>query len=174
MEKQKKSKKKKSKAVKWIIILVILVAVIGCGVGACMHFITEAVQVPQAPVSAQEYVLHDMSDYVTTEGVVVSKNIDVVTTTLPYPIKTVEVELGDSVKKGDVLCEIDTTEIDKNISKLEEQASDSDRLQAKQLEMSNHALQNAGRSQNAAIASAAKAVENARRAYTNSFSCKGC
>ena len=101
MEKQKKSKKKKSKAVKWIIILVILVAVIGCGVGACMHFITEAVQVPQAPVSAQEYVLHDMSDYVTTEGVVVSKNIDVVTTTLPYPIKTVEVELGDRVKKGD-------------------------------------------------------------------------
>ena len=167
MEKQNKGKKKKSKAVKWIIILVVLVAVIGCGVGACMHFIKETVQVPQAPVSAQEYVLHDMSDYVTTEGVVVSKNIDVVTTTLPYPIKTVEVELGDSVKKGDVLCEIDTTEIDKNISKLEEQASDSDRLQAKQLEMSNHALQNAGRSQNAAIASAAKAVENARRAYTN-------
>lgn len=167
MEKQNKGKKKKSKAVKWIIIFVVLVAVIGCGVGACMHFIKETVQVPQAPVSAQEYVLHDMSDYVTTEGVVVSKNIDVVTTTLPYPIKTVEVELGDSVKKGDVLCEIDTTEIDKNISKLEEQASDSDRLQAKQLEMSNHALQNAGRSQNAAIASAAKAVENARRAYTN-------
>lgn len=167
MEKQNKGKKKKSKAVKWIIILVVLVAVIGCGVGACMHFIKETVQVPQAPVSAQEYVLHDMSDYVTTEGVVVSKNIDVVTTTLPYPIKTVEVELGDSVKKGNVLCEIDTTEIDKNISKLEEQASDSDRLQAKQLEMSNHALQNAGRSQNAAIASAAKAVENARRAYTN-------
>ena len=164
---EKRVKKKKNKAVKWVIVIVVLLVVIGGGIGACMHFVTNAMTAAPAAVSAQEYVMHDMSDYIVTDGVVVSKNIDIVATSLPYPVKAINVELGDSVKKGDVICEIDTTEIDKNISKLEEQASDSDRLQAKQIEMSNHSLQSASRSQNASIAAAAKAVENARRAYNN-------
>ena len=164
---EKKVKKKKNKAVKWVIVIVVLLVVIGGGIGACMHFVTNAMTAAPAAASAQEYVMHDMSDYIVTDGVVVSKNIDIVATSLPYPVKAINVELGDSVKKGDVICEIDTTEIDKNISKLEEQASDSDRLQAKQIEMSNHSLQSASRSQNASIAGAAKAVENARRAYNN-------
>ena len=164
---EKKVKKKKNKTVKWVIVIVVLLVVIGGGIGACMHFVTNAMTAAPAAVSAQEYVMHDMSDYIVTDGVVVSKNIDIVATSLPYPVKAINVELGDSVKKGDVICEIDTTEIDKNISKLEEQASDSDRLQAKQIEMSNHSLQSASRSQNASIAAAAKAVENARRAYNN-------
>ena len=170
MEKKKVKKKGKGKVIKWIIIILILVAAIGCGVAACMNGISGALETPAAPLTGEEFGAHDMSTYISTNGPVISKNIDVVTTNLPYPIKSVNVEIGDSVKKGDVICEIDTAEIDKNISKLEEQATDSDRLQAKQIEMANHSVASAAKSQNASIASAAKAVENTRKAYETAVS----
>ena len=39
---EKKVKKKKNKAVKWVIVIVVLLVVIGGGIGACMHFVTNA------------------------------------------------------------------------------------------------------------------------------------
>lgn len=168
--KTKTKKKKKSKAAKWIIIILVLLVAVGGGVAACMHRISGALETPKVPLTGEEFGAHDMSVYIKADGAVVSKNVDVVTTNLPYPIKSINVELGDSVKKGDVICEIDTTEIDKNISKLEEMATDTDRLQAKQIEMSNHSVQSAMNSKNASIASAAKAVENTRKAYETAVS----
>ena len=169
-EMEKKKVKKKGKATKRIIIILVLVALICGGIMFLKNNISGALEAPTVPLTGEEFAAHDMSQYISTNGPVVSKNIDVVTTNLPYPVKSINVELGDKIKKGDVICEIDTTEIDKTISKLEEQATDTDRLQAKQIEASNHSIQSAANSKNSAVASAAKAVENTKRAYESALS----
>lgn len=61
-----------------------------------------------------------LDDEITTTGTVVSLKTSNVTTSLQYTVKSIEVKVGDEVKKGDVIATLDTTQLEKQIENAKE------------------------------------------------------
>ncbi len=166
-KKAKKDKKKKGK--KGLIIgLVIGVAVIGIaayGASKVKGAVEQAKESLGDGTVVDEYGKKDMSTYIDVTGTVESQNVENVYTSLTYPVKEVRVKVGDTVKKGDVLCTIDTEEIDDNIEQLEAQASDDERIKAKQIESASHSINSAAASKNRTVDEANQAIDEARKAF---------
>ncbi|MBQ8647890.1 MAG: biotin/lipoyl-binding protein, partial [Oscillospiraceae bacterium] len=71
-----------------------------------------------------------LENSVSATGTVESANVSSVTTDLKYTVKSVAVQVGDRVEAGDVICTLDTAELEKQIERARESLSDSDeRLQ---------------------------------------------
>ncbi len=164
-KKSPRNKKKKSKKgiVITIIIVVVLLLIILIARG-CSKMMTNVTESLGEDVIVEEYGMKDMTTYINTSGKVGSQTVCKVTTSLQYPIKEIKVEIGDRVKKGDVLCTIDTTELDEKIEALEAQASDEDRRAATEIEISNRQLNQARESTDTNVANAAQAVTDAENA----------
>ena len=164
-KKSSRNKKKKSKKpiVITIIVVVVLLLIILIARG-CSKMMTKVTESLGEDVIVEEYGMKDMTTYINTSGKVGSQTVCKVTTSLQYPIKEIKVEIGDRVKKGDVLCTIDTTELDEKIEALEAQASDEDRRAATEIEISNRQLNQARESSDTNVANAAQAVTDAENA----------
>lgn len=57
----------------------------------------------------------DLTDSVNVTGTIESKHAENVFTTLPYPVQSIAVELGDQVKAGDLLARLDTSTLSKDV-----------------------------------------------------------
>lgn len=66
-----------------------------------------------------------LSDSISSSGLVASSNVSTVTTNLNASVKTVEVAVGDYVEEGDVICTLDTENIQKQITRAQERITDS-------------------------------------------------
>ena len=168
-KKGKKDKAKKKKGKKGLVIgLVIGAAVIGIAAYGAAK-VKSAVQTAKDSMGTgtvvEAYGEKDMSTYVDVTGTVESQNVENVYTNLTYPVKEIRVKVGDTVKKGDVLCTIDTDEIDDNIEQLEAQASDDERIKAKQIESASHSINSAAASKERTVDEANQAIDEARKAF---------
>ena len=101
---------KKPKVKKGCIIAIIIVLLIAAGIAFLIHkaksVLEAAVSVPYGKVEVQ-----DLSQYVNLSGNVSSANSINVTTDLELKVLKLHVKVGDNVKKGDVLCELDATSL---------------------------------------------------------------
>ncbi|WP_418666637.1 efflux RND transporter periplasmic adaptor subunit [Allofournierella sp.] len=61
-----------------------------------------------------------LDDSISASGTVESDDVSNVTTELKYTVKTVNVQVGDSVNAGDVICTLDTADLEKSITKMKE------------------------------------------------------
>lgn len=61
-----------------------------------------------------------LDDSISANGTVASADVSTVTTELKYTVKDVKVKVGDSVQEGDVICTLDTSDLESQISKLRE------------------------------------------------------
>lgn len=57
---------------------------------------------------------------ISASGTVESDDVSNVTTELKYTVKSVNVQVGDSVSEGDVICTLDTADLEKSIAKAKE------------------------------------------------------
>jgi len=162
--KTKSGKKKKRKALKVVIIILVILGVIGIGISSCVNRVSKVLKEMTKDVTAQAYGTHDTSIISEVNGVVHSKNVQTVSQQ-GGKITTLMVEKGDRVKKGDLLVAFDSSDIDSQIKNLEAQMSDSDKQQAKQVEIARHNLESAKISANAEVKQAAKELEAARNEY---------
>ena len=64
-----------------------------------------------------------LEDSISATGTVSSAATSEVTTTLNYTVKSVKVSVGDKVKKGDTIITLDTSELEKQIKKEEQNLS---------------------------------------------------
>ncbi|MCC8073030.1 MAG: efflux RND transporter periplasmic adaptor subunit, partial [Clostridiales bacterium] len=62
----------------------------------------------------------DLENSISATGTVESAETSSVTTSLSYTIKTVNVAVGDVVEEGDVICTLDTSELEEQIEREEE------------------------------------------------------
>lgn len=110
----------------------------------------------------------DIQLTVSTSGTIESGNAAKVFTSLSYPVETVNVSVGDDVKKGDVLCVLDTDDLQSQI--LQQQATiDSSGISTDyQLTAAeknyNEALEAYNNGGNSQMKSAEHALENAEAA----------
>ena len=164
----KKGGKKKSGKKVLIIVIVAVLAVGGIGAyvaskaKSAMDTLNETLG---DGTLVDEFGKKDMSAYVDVTGVAESQNVEKVVTTLQYPVKEIKVKVGDYVKAGDVICTIETKDIEEKIKELEAQASDDERVKAKQIEQANHSLNSAATSKNKAINDANKTISEAKKAF---------
>ena len=92
-----------------------------------------------------------LEDSISATGTVQSSEVSNVTTDLKYTVKTVNVQVGDSVEAGDVICTLDTSDLEESIQKLQESLAETKASAQKQYEK--------------AQASLTEAEENVRKAY---------
>ena len=164
---KKKKNGKKNKAVP-IIVAVVILAVIGLGifvvnrVKKAMNTLTESMG---DGTIVQAYEERDMSTYIDVTGVAESQNVEKVITNLQYPVEEIKVSVGDHVKAGDVVCTISTEDIDEKIEQLEAQASDEERVKAKELETASHNLNTAATSKSQTMENANKSISEAKKDF---------
>lgn len=65
-----------------------------------------------------------LENSVSTTGTVESANVSTVTTDLKYTVKSVNVQVGDTVQAGDVICTLDTEDLEKQIARAKESLND--------------------------------------------------
>ena len=65
-----------------------------------------------------------LENSISASGTVESNEVSTVTTALKYTVKQVNVQVGDTVKAGDVICTLDTSDLNKQITKAKESLSD--------------------------------------------------
>lgn len=65
-----------------------------------------------------------LENSVSTTGTVESANVSTVTTDLKYTVKSVNVQVGDTVQAGDVICTLDTEDLEKQIARAKESLTD--------------------------------------------------
>lgn len=81
-----------------------------------------------------------LEDSISATGTVQSSDASNVTTDLKYTVKTVNVQVGDSVEEGDVICTLDTSELEESIQKLQESLADAKAEAQKQYEKAQASL----------------------------------
>lgn len=109
-----------------------------------------------------------LDDVVSATGTVESADVSTVTTELKYTVEEVLVAVGDSVQEGDVICKLDTSELENQIAKLQESLADQTAQLQKQYDQAvtsrdeaKYALDEAYTSQNRAQSS----YNSAKSAY---------
>ena len=144
------------------VVIVAGIAAVGAGIYA-LSSASAAVAYTDASLIEKQDVLRN---YVSVTGTVQSSSFNGVYSTLNYPVESVNAEVGDTVRKGDVLCTLDTDSIQTQI--LQQQASiDSSNItsqyQLTQAEQNyNDALEEYNNGTNASIASAKFSLEQAK------------
>lgn len=115
------TKKKVIKVVIAIIIVIIIVA--GCAI-----FLRPTSNVPNeisnSFIRTVTLSKGSLNQTVSTSGTISSNEVSTVSTNLTYPIKTIEVEVGDVVNEGDVIATLDSSEIESQITKANETLQD--------------------------------------------------
>lgn len=139
------------------------IAAIGAAVAALS---SSASSVSYAETS--EIQLKTLENTISVGGTVQSAESRKVYSKLVYPVETVSVSVGDSVKKGDVLCTINTDDLQQQI--LQQQASvensgiNSDYNLSEAEERYTEALENYQNGENSVLVSAQKGIDQAEKA----------
>ncbi len=109
---KKKNKKKIGLIVAFIVIALIIAAIVGL-INLASKSIASANNIPYGEVAVK-----DLSEYVNVSGNVSSSDSYHVTADVMQKVTELNVKVGDSVKKGDVLCQLDTTSLQEQYDKL--------------------------------------------------------
>lgn len=152
---------------KKIVIPVVSLAVAGALAIILVPKIASGANAQIPTVSASPLEKRNLSNTVSVTGTVKSDKDTKVYSTLTYQVKNINVEVGDFVKSGDVLCELDTSDL---VTKIEQETASLTQSQEK----AQHSLAvaqkdlatekfNQEKNYDPQLASAEKAVETAEQ-----------
>lgn len=82
----------------------------------------------------------NLNDSVTVTGTIQSSNTSTVTTDQKYAVKEILVNVGDTVQEGDVICTLDTSELEESIQKMKENLNDQAQTANEQVDSANSSL----------------------------------
>ena len=102
-----KPKKKK----KVLIVVLVIVAVLVVWIGTSIHNATKQVAMAVNTVEVEPVQKRDLSDTISVKGTVAGASSTNVTSKAASEITSMNVQVGDIVKEGDVLCTLDSTSI---------------------------------------------------------------
>ena len=106
-----------------------------------------------------------LSESITVTGTVESGSVANVTTSLSYPVKEIFVQVGDTVSEGDVICTLDSSDLEEQLAKWQEALAESRETAQKNYDKAVESYNSAAAKQTEAYnayASAASALETAR------------
>lgn len=101
-----------------LIVVLLLIGGLIFGLSRAMKTVINTMQ----NTSYGKAAVKDLSSYVNVSGMVASSDATTVSTELTEKVRTVNVKVGDSVKKGDVLCELDSSYLQEQLDRLSKSA----------------------------------------------------
>ncbi len=146
------------------IVCIALVAAAGIGIAAATKASTAGAFTDASFVEKKD----NLMNYISVSGTVESRDFRQVFSTLNYPVEAVNAEVGDFVRKGDVLCTLNTDSLQNQI--LQQQAvvdnsSITSQYQLTEAEKNyNNALDDYNSGSNTSIISAEQSLEQAEAA----------
>lgn len=152
---------KKKKIKKLIIILVIIVVAVVV-VASVFKMRNKSDDVQMDMVQLQMVEKKNLSDAISLSGTVYGETKINYTSDAASTFLTVNVEVGDEVKKGDVLATLDKEAIQKQINALEKSISNSNAIAKNQSDMNKAALADAKEEQKEQLADAQETIDEAK------------
>ena len=156
---------------KKVILLVIIVALLA----AAGSILSKASKQAAASAAADEPAYRSvvlqkdsMADSITVTGTVASADVANVTTQQTQTVKTISVQVGDTVKKGDVICTLDTADLEKELARKQESLATDQSTAQRNYESAQESLATAQEKYQTAYqnyATAAADLEAKRSAY---------
>lgn len=115
------------------------------------------------------YQAQDLSDFISVSGTVESESSMNVTSSISAKITKLNVAVGDTVKKGDVLCTLDNTDIQKQIDDLETSIKNASALDENTKKLNRQALENAKYDQTIQLKQAQEGIDEAQKSYDDTY-----
>lgn len=111
----------------------------------------------------------DLINSINVSGTVEGTNLVNITSTIGTPIVSLNVELGDYVKKGDILCEFDSSTIQEEYDSLKKAIKQNDEMQNNTHEINQRNLQNAKDEKESSLQQAQRAIDEAKNTRDNAY-----
>lgn len=111
----------------------------------------------------------DLINSINVSGTVEGTELVNITSTIGAPIISLNVELGDYVKKGDILCEFDKTTIQEEYDNLKKAIEQSNEMQQNTHEINQRNLQNAIDEKESSLQQAQRAIDEAKNARDSAY-----
>lgn len=159
-----KTKPKKGKKKIVIIVLVVLV-VVAAIIGSSVKKMTSQVATAVNTVEVEPVQKRDLSDTISLKGTVSGITKNNATSKALAEITAVNVQVGDIVKEGDVLCTLDSSTIQDQIADLEKNMSDTNATDSINSQQTAETVSRAKEDQQTQLAAAQKAIDDAKDAY---------
>ena len=152
---------------KTFVILGVVVLAVACGV--YFYSMRAKAENIHTNVSVTNLKKTDLQDTTSVSGIVHSDDSYNVYTTLTMPVKSISADVGDAVKKGDVLALLDTADLEKDIEQQQYVVEDTRKSAALALEKAKADYDNArylsGSGLNSDVVTAQAAVKTAQDTY---------
>lgn len=158
-----KPKKKKKKV---LIIVLVIVAVLAAGIGTVIHNATKQVEMVNNLVEVEPVQKRDLSDTISLKGTIAGVSSTNVTSKAVSEITSLNVQVGDIVKEGDVLCTLDSASIEEKIADLEKSVSNAQAISNINSQQTATAVDQAIADQTTQLEAAQKQIDQAKDAYT--------
>ena len=155
-------KKKKKKV---LIIVLVIVALLAVLIGTAVHNMTKAVEMVMNTVEVEPVQLRDLSDTISLKGTIAGASSTYVTSKAVAEITAMNVQVGDIVQEGDVLCTLDSASIEEKIADLEKSVSNAQAVSSINSQQTQTAVQQALEDQETQLASAQRQVDDAQTNY---------
>lgn len=148
-----------------VIAAMSLSAVMLAGTTSCAGMPTALTE----PATSYTVERQDIQNYISVSGTVEGSNIVKVTSDLNNKVKELKVEVGSSVKAGDVLCVFDSTELQNEYDTLKSSFDKTGEKQQSIHDINQRALNNAYTDKEDSVAQAQRAINNAITARDNAY-----
>lgn len=155
-------KKKKKKV---LIIVLVIVALLAVLIGTAVHNMTKAVEMVMNTVEVEPVQLRDLSDTISLKGTIAGASSTNVTSKAVAEITAMNVQVGDIVQEGDVLCTLDSASIEEKIADIEKSVSNAQAVSSINSQQTQTAVQQALEDQETQLASAQRQVDDAQTNY---------
>lgn len=155
---------KKKRGIKLLIILIIIAVIIIAAVVGVKKIAGGMNNDISMRIQLQEVEKKDLSDTITLSGSVTGETMRNYTSNVQSKFLTVDVEVGDEIKKGDIIATLDKKTLQKEINSLKKAIANRNALANNQSDMNKKALADAKENQIKALADAKKDIESSRDA----------
>lgn len=159
-----KTKPKNGKK-KIVIIVLVVVVVVAAIIGNAVKKMTSQVATAVNTVEVEPVQKRDLSDTISLKGTVSGITKNNATSKALAEITAVNVQVGDIVKEGDVLCTLDSSTIQDQIADLEKNMSDTNATDSINSKQTAETVSRAQADQQTQLADAQKAIDDAKEDY---------
>ena len=120
-------------------------------------------------VSTYTIERQDIQNYISVSGTVEGSNIVKITSDINTKVKSLNVEVGTSVKEGDILCTFDSTDLQSEYDNLKESYDKTNNRLEKTHAINQRNLENAQKEKENTLYEAQKAIDKAVNAQTKAY-----
>lgn len=155
-------KPKKKKKI-WIIILVVVVLLLAI-IGKVLSSATQEVAMVTNLVEIEPVQMRDLSDTISLKGTIAGDSKTNIVSKATTEVTSMNVQVGDIVQEGDVLCTLDSTAIEEKIAELEQSISNANAVESINNQQAADAVEEARQDQVIKLEEAQIAIDRAEAA----------